>query len=99
MTGDSDEKGDSSGVSVTDFDASEEGMSEDDLYQEFVDNHWALPLLGSPSALVSVIETKIARAELAERRRIINILENITPGSGPFGDDVTLAVQIIKGEK
>lgn len=52
-------------------------MSEyDDSYDEFIKNHWALPLVDAPEALVSVIETKIARAELAERRRIIDLVEH-----------------------
>jgi len=35
----------------------------------------------------------------AERERIIEILENIRPGSGVMGDDVSLGIQLIKGEK
>lgn len=34
------------------------------------DEHWVNELLGSPAALISVVETKIARAVLAERKRI-----------------------------
>ena len=37
--------------------------------------------------------------EAAERERIIGILENIRPGSGVMGDDVSLGIQLIKGEK
>ena len=41
--------------------------------QEFLDNHWANDLLDAPHALIAVIETKIARAVLAERERIIKL--------------------------
>jgi hypothetical protein len=44
--------------------------------QEFFENHWANDLLDAPHALIAVIETKIARAVIAERERIIKILEN-----------------------
>ena len=50
-------------------------MSGYDEFDEVVANHWAIPLLDSPHALVSVIETKIARAALSERRRIIKVLQ------------------------
>ena len=38
--------------------------------QEFLDNHWANDLLDAPHALIAVIETKIARAVIAEREQI-----------------------------
>jgi len=38
--------------------------------QEFLDNHWANDLLDAPHALIAVIETKIARAVIAEREKI-----------------------------
>ena len=38
--------------------------------EEFFENHWANDLLDAPHALIAVIETKIARAVLAERERI-----------------------------
>jgi len=38
--------------------------------QEFLDNHWANDLLDAPHALIAVIETKIARAVIAERNQI-----------------------------
>jgi hypothetical protein len=44
--------------------------------EKFMSEHWANDLLDAPHALISVIETKIARAALAERRRIKKIAEN-----------------------
>ena len=38
--------------------------------QEFFENHWANDLLDAPHALIAVIETKIARAVIAERNQI-----------------------------
>ena len=38
--------------------------------QEFLDNHWANDLLDSPHVLIAVIETKKARAVIAEREQI-----------------------------
>lgn len=49
--------------------------TEYDDYDGVVESHWALPLIDTPHALVSVIETKIARAVLAERRRIIELIQ------------------------
>jgi hypothetical protein len=43
--------------------------------QEFLDSHWANDLLDAPHALIAVIETKTARAVLAERKRIITLLQ------------------------
>jgi len=43
--------------------------------QEFFENHWANDLLDAPHALIAVIETKIARAVLAERERIIKVFK------------------------
>jgi hypothetical protein len=34
----------------------------------------------------------------AERERIIEILENIPPGSGLMGDDIGLAIELLRGE-
>ena len=44
--------------------------------QEFLDNHWANDLLDAPHALIAVIETKIARAVLAERNRTYQAIYN-----------------------
>ena len=44
--------------------------------QEFFENHWANDLLDAPHALIAVIETKIARAVLAERERIYKAVYN-----------------------
>ncbi len=44
--------------------------------QEFLENHWANDLLDAPHALIAVIETKIARAVLAERERIYKAVYN-----------------------
>ena len=49
-------------------------MTDDDNY---VDNHWAVALADAPEALVAVVETKIARAELCERRRIVAIVKEV----------------------
>lgn len=42
--------------------------------EKFFAEHWANDLLDSPHSLISVIETKISRAVLAERRRIIDLI-------------------------
>jgi hypothetical protein len=42
--------------------------------QEFLDSHWANDMLDAPHALIAVIETKISRALLGERRRIVQVL-------------------------
>ncbi len=44
--------------------------------QEFLDNHWANDLLDAPHALIAVIETKIARAVIAEREQIYKGIYN-----------------------
>jgi len=44
--------------------------------QEFFENHWANDLLDAPHALIAVIETKIARAVLAERNRTYQAIYN-----------------------
>ena len=44
--------------------------------EEFFENHWAHDLLDAPHALIAVIETKIARAVLAERERIYKAVYN-----------------------
>jgi len=44
--------------------------------EEFFENHWANDLLDAPHALIAVIETKIARAVLAERERIYKAVYN-----------------------
>lgn len=38
--------------------------------EKFYEQHWANELFDSPHALISVIETKISRAVLAEQNRI-----------------------------
>jgi len=45
--------------------------------QEFLDNHWANDLLDAPHALIAVIETKIARAVLAERERVVKAMTEV----------------------
>jgi hypothetical protein len=42
--------------------------------EDFLNNHWANDMLDAPHALIAVIETKIARAVIAERKRILDIL-------------------------
>jgi len=42
--------------------------------QQFLDNHWVNDMLDAPHALIAVIETKISRALLGERRRVIQVL-------------------------
>ena len=44
--------------------------------QEFLDNHWVNDMLDAPHALIAVIETKIARAVLAERNRTYQAIYN-----------------------
>jgi hypothetical protein len=43
--------------------------------EDFLDNHWANDMLDAPHALIAVIETKISRAALGERRQIIDKLK------------------------
>ena len=43
---------------------------------KFFTEHWANDLLDAPHALISVIETKISRAVLAERRRTTDLAWN-----------------------
>ena len=45
--------------------------------QEFLENHWANDLLDAPHALIAVIETKIARAVLAERERVVKAMTEV----------------------
>lgn len=78
-------------------------MNEYDEFDEWVANHWAIPLLDSPHALVSVIETKIARAVLAEQRRIIALLQTQIKHDWKnnyceFCDQTNFLVALIKGE-
>lgn len=57
-------------------------------YAKFVENHWSQDLLDKPHALVAVIETKISRAVLAERRRVIDLMidgEFVRPRLGATG--------------
>jgi hypothetical protein len=42
--------------------------------EDFLNNHWANDMLDAPHALIAVIETKIARAVIAERKLILDIL-------------------------
>jgi len=44
--------------------------------QEFFENHWANDLLDSPHVLIAVIETKKARAVIAEREQIYKGIYN-----------------------
>ena len=57
-------------------------------FDDFVENHWALSMLDAPHSLVAVIETKISRAVLHERRRIIDLMidgEFVNPKLGNTG--------------
>ena len=63
-------------------------MHEADDYAKFVADHWSQDLLDKPGALVAVIETKISRAVLHERRRIIDLMidgEFVNPKLGNTG--------------
>jgi hypothetical protein len=51
-------------------------MNEFEEWEKFVAEHWCQDLLETPGALVSVIETKIARAVFAERRRVVDLLQS-----------------------
>ena len=78
-------------------------MKEYDAWDEAVDNHWAIPLIDAPAALVAVIETKIARAQLGEQRRIIALLEAkkddyYQRNLWADGDGIADAIALIKGE-
>ena len=66
-------------------------MDEYEEWEKVVADHWCQDLLDTPGALVSVIETKISRAVLHERRRIVDLLlegdfvcRAKTPDSGLF---------------
>ena len=61
-----------------------------DDWEKVVAEHWSQDLLDNPSALVSVIETKISRAVLAEQRRIVDLLiaENVLEPTNEFDYDV-----------
>ncbi len=45
--------------------------------EKMLEEHWANDFLDAPHALISMIETKIARAELGREREIIKILEDM----------------------
>ena len=69
-------------------------MDEYEEWEKFVAEHWCQDLLDTPGALVSVIETKISRAVLAERRRIVDFLHSLAReyelDGGPSSDRVLL---------
>jgi hypothetical protein len=63
--------------------------------EDFLNNHWANDMLDAPHALIAVIETKIARAVIAERKRIVDLIrakysnpEFNELGSFEFTDDI-----------
>jgi hypothetical protein len=63
-------------------------MNEFEEWEKFVAEHWCQDLLETPWALVSVIETRISRAVLAERRRVVDLLidgEFVNPKLGNTG--------------
>lgn len=68
-------------------------MNEYDDFDELVKNHWAMDLLDAPAALVAVIETKIARAELAERRRVLDEVRSVAPDGAFVADIVELTLE------
>lgn len=47
--------------------------------EKFVEEHWAHDYLDSPHVLISMIETKEARAVLAKEQEIIQMLEEYIP--------------------
>jgi hypothetical protein len=55
----------------------DELKDEAEEYAEFVRNHWSQDLMVKPEALVAVIETRISRAVLYERRRIIGLIDEL----------------------
>lgn len=66
--------------------------------------HWANDLLDAPHALIAMIETKIARAEIqAEKRteeRIIKVLEDVCKKYGLSEEGYTARlIAAIKGEQ
>lgn len=76
--------------------------------EKFFAEHWVHDLLDAPDALISVIETKIARAELGERKRIIELLENFDDTrlwrqisfhpDAYEGFDISEIIKLIKGD-
>jgi len=87
-----------------------------DEYQEMakaedrlVEEHWANNLLDAPHSLISVIETKISRAEIQaekrERQRIIKLLETYEGCRNEFCNYYCeclrsdFFVELIKGEQ
>ena len=62
-----------------------------DEFDDFVENHWALKMLDTPHSLVAVIETKIARAVLAERRMILDEVRSVAP-DGAFVAEIVESI-------
>lgn len=62
-------------------------------YARFVEEHWSQDLLDKPGALVAVIETRIARAVLAERRRVLAEVRSVAPDGGFVADIVELTLE------
>ena len=44
--------------------------------REYMENHWVHDFLETPEVLIAVLETKTARAVLAERERIRKVAQN-----------------------
>ena len=74
----------------------EDSMEYAKEFDDFVENHWALKMLDAPHSLVAVIETKIARAVLAERRRILDEVKSYAGDTHFIG--VWAVIDIIEGE-
>lgn len=55
-----------------------EGLYEAE--REAYNNHWVHDHLDTPDTLIAVVETKIARAALSERRRIISLVKEVWEG-------------------
>lgn len=71
-------------------------MHDAEDYANFVNNHWSQDLLDKPGALVAVIETKISRAVLSERRRIVERVKAYAGDIHFIG--VWAVIDIIEGE-
>jgi hypothetical protein len=77
-------------------------MHEAEDWDNFVAGHWSQDLLDKPDALVAVIETKISRAVVAERRKIIERLSALAyfneEGDEMISEFKNDLIALIKGE-
>jgi hypothetical protein len=75
-------------------------MNKPDLLEQWHKRKGQEPWSGEEIAELIVEASYIGEAigERMERERIIEILKNIPPGSGLMGDDIGLAIELLRGE-